>query len=235
MNAFDAAIMRYINQLSQHSRALDTSLELFCGNHLLKGGVIVTITWWLWFRRDELQSEKREHIVATFISCILGIVLARVLALTLPFRSRPLHEKDLSFVLPYGVSPTALEDWSSFPSDHCVLFFALSTGISFVSGRLGALALFYTTLFIAFPRVYTGFHYPTDIIAGAVIGIAIALLSNMYLVHSTRLKWITTFSHSEPGIFYSLFFLFTYQIADMFDSSRAIISTGFELYKLIFA
>jgi undecaprenyl-diphosphatase len=235
MNIIDSTILTYVNQLSQHSLVLDRSIELIANNHLLKGGVIVTIIWWLWFKNDEFQSDNRERIIATLVGSIAGIALARFLALTLPFRLRPIHEKGLTFILPYGVSPNTLDGWSSFPSDHAVLFFALSTGLLFVSKKLGTLALFYSALFIAFPRMYLGLHYPTDIIAGAFIGIIIALLSNIYLIKNIRLKSIAHWSYSNPSPFYALFFLFSYQIADMFDSSRAVIKVGVELIKIVFA
>jgi undecaprenyl-diphosphatase len=128
-----------------------------------------------------------------------------------------------------------LEGWSSFPSDHAVLFFALSTGLLFISRKVGTFALAYTGLFIAFPRIYLGLHYPTDIIAGAIIGVTIAILGNIYLIKSTRLKSIVRWADTEPDLFYPVFFLFTYQIADMFGSSRAIISAGFKVYQIIFA
>lgn len=235
MNIFDSTIMTYVNQMSQHSKVFDRSLELISHNHLLKGGVIVTILWWLWFKKDEYQTDNRRHIIATIIVCFVGMVLARFLALTLPFRLRPIHEVGLNFVLPYGVSPGGLEGWSSFPSDHAVLFFTLSTGLLFISKKAGSFALSYTVLFIAFPRIYLGLHYPTDIIAGAIFGITIALLSNIHLIKSTRLKSIVNWSYSDPCLFYSLYFLLSYQIVDMFDSSRAIIRAGFKLFQYIFA
>jgi undecaprenyl-diphosphatase len=162
------------------------------------------------------------------------MTLARALVLTLPYRLRPLHEEGLNFLLPYGMSPTTLEGLSSFPSDHAVLFFALSTGLLFISRKVGTFALSYTALFIIFPRIYLGLHYPTDIIAGAIIGMTIALLGNIYLIKSKRLQSIANWSYSKPNLFYPVFFLFTYQIADMFESSRAIISMGFRLFQNIF-
>lgn len=235
MNIFDTIVISYANQFSQHSRTFDKLLAFLADNHLLKGGVLVTLVWWLWFRREQADSHNREHIIATFIGCIAGMALARLLALTLPFRLRPLHEAGLNFLLPYGTSPVTLDGWSSFPSDHAVLFFALSTGLLFISKKAGIFALAYTTLFIAFPRIYLGLHYPTDIIAGTIIGVTIALLSNIFLAKSARLHSFTNWSHSKPQFFYPLFFLFTYQIADLFSSSRAIIGAGLILLKDIFA
>jgi undecaprenyl-diphosphatase len=235
MNIFDSTIIHFVNKFSHHSVMVDGTISLICHNHLLKGGVILAIVWWLWFKKSEFQPKHHAHIIATFIGCIVGMALARFLALTLPFRLRPIHEEGLNFTLPYGLSPDTLDGWSSFPSDHAVLFFGLSAGLFFISRKAGAFAIIYTTLFIAFPRIYLGLHYPTDIIAGAVVGISIVVLSNILLVKSKSLESITNWSHSNPSFFYSLFFLFSFQIADMFDSSRALMGAGVKLFSNILA
>lgn len=230
VNIFDAAVISYVNQFSRHSATFDKLLAFLADNHLLKGGVLVILVWWLWFKKeDKPDSRNREHIIATFIGCTVGMALARLLALTSPFRLRPLHEAGLNFLVPYGTSPAILDGWSSFPSDHAVLFFALSTGLLFISKKTGLFALAYTAVFIAFPRIYLGLHYPTDILAGAIIGVVISILCNIYLVKSARLHSLTTWSNSEPQFFYPIFFLFTYQVADLFSSSRALFGEAFLL------
>jgi len=235
MNTFDAAVITYVNQFSQHSQTVDKALTFLFDNHLLKGGVLATIIWWAWFRSDEHQSHNRKHIISTLISCVVAIIVARGLALTLPFRLRPLHQEGLNFLPPYGVKLTTLGGWSSFPSDHAVLFTTLSIGLLFVSRKVGTFAVLYTALFICFPRIYLGYHYPTDIIAGAIIGMTVALLSNVRLVNSKYVQLIENRSYSKPYMFYPLFFLFTYQIADMFASGRSIIRAGVQLFQIIFA
>jgi undecaprenyl-diphosphatase len=235
MNSFDFEIITYVNQFSQHSWIFDRLIGFLFGNNLLKGGVLVTILWWSWFNNDARHPRNREYIIATLLSCFVAMILARALALALPFRSRPIHEENLSFLLPYGIAPTILEGWSSFPSDHATLFFSLSAGIVFISRKIGVFALSYTTLFIASPRIYLGLHYPTDIIAGAIIGMTVTLLGNMYLRKVISLQKIVNWSHSKPNLFYPLFFLLTYQIADMFEGVRTISNVGFKLFKTIFA
>ena len=116
-----------------------------------------------------------------------------------------------------------LDTWSSFPSDHAVLFYALSTGLFFISKRVGIGAFVYTSIMIAMPRIYLGLHYPTDIVAGAAVGVAVAAVSILCLKGNRVLRAAANWSDQKPALFYPLFFLVTYQIADMFDSGKALL------------
>ncbi len=235
MNLFDVGITTFLNQFSQHSRLLDTAVSFLAANHLFKGGVLAVIIWWAWFKTDEQKPAHRQHILATLCSCVVAMAVARVLALTLPFRLRPLHQESLHLLLPYGMEPATLDGWSSFPSDHATLFFALAAGLCLVNRKVGILALLYTAVFIALPRVYLGLHYPTDIIAGALIGIIVALAGNKLLAHGKYLQAIESWAQAKPHLFYPLLFLFTYQIADMFNGSRGVIKLAVTLFRLVLA
>ena len=143
MNIIDSALISQVNGLSRLSMSLDLFMGFLAHNPLLKGGVLATIIWWLWSRGSAQRPFVREHIITTVLLCFPSIVLARGLAAFLPFRLRPMHEVGLGFTVPYGVDLEILDGWSSFPSDHAVLFFTLATGLFFVSRGIGAFAFAY--------------------------------------------------------------------------------------------
>jgi undecaprenyl-diphosphatase len=65
-----------------------------------------------------------------------------------------------------------------------VLFFTLAFGMWLASRAAGVLAIAYVALVISFPRVYLGFHYPTDILGGALIGAVICAGFNLQRVRA---------------------------------------------------
>ncbi len=60
----------------------------------------------------------------------------------------------------------------SFPSAHASNFFAVA---SFVSSfyRRPRVWLYFVAALVAYSRVYVGVHYPTDVLAGAALGLAV--------------------------------------------------------------
>jgi len=233
MNNLDSSILTWINQLACKSQVFDTTLYTITHSHLLKGGVLVAIVWWLWFRRDKKQTVKRLHILATYVGCIAAIAVGRLAAFLLPFRARPMHDAEFYFFFPYGLEAGELSGWSSFPSDHAVLFFALATGLLFASKRAGICALLYTVVVILFPRLYFGYHYPSDIIAGAVVGAVIAVLSNTVFITRTRFTVLANWTFSKPLVLYALFIFFSFHIVEMFGSSRAVIRIGLRWFGIL--
>lgn len=63
----------------------------------------------------------------------------------------------------------------SFPSGHAAFFFALSTIIYFYNKKIGAL-FFLSSILIVLARVFSGIHWPSDVLAGAIVGIISALV-----------------------------------------------------------
>lgn len=223
-NALDTAVITFVNQFARHSWTLDQVLAFVSINKLVKGGVLISLLWWAWFRRRDPASNHQAHVLATLIACVIALAMARISLLLLPFRNRPLHDESLDFVLPYGVAEGALDGLSSFPSDHAVLFFCLAAGLFFVSRAMGWFALLYTTLFIAWPRIYLGLHFPTDIVAGALVGVAVSLACNLSLPGSRVARWGLRAFQVRPELAYPLLFLASFQIVDLFESSRSAFS-----------
>lgn len=60
---------------------------------------------------------------------------------------------------------------TSFPSGHSASAFAFAAGLALESPGWGAVVA-PVAASVAFSRVYTGVHYPSDVVAGAVLGVA---------------------------------------------------------------
>jgi undecaprenyl-diphosphatase len=64
---------------------------------------------------------------------------------------------------------------NSFPSGHATTSFACAAVLAWLWPRLAAPLLALAAL-IAFSRVYVGVHYPLDVLGGALLGLAVAVV-----------------------------------------------------------
>ena len=63
----------------------------------------------------------------------------------------------------------------SFPSDHATAAFAIAVAIFLRKPRWGIVAIAFATV-LSVGRVAAGVHYPSDVLAGAALGSAAAVL-----------------------------------------------------------
>jgi undecaprenyl-diphosphatase len=100
-------------------------------------------------------------------------------------RQRPLYFLDMASKLSKG--PGEILD-PSFPSGHAIYAFMMATvlGTWFPRYRI----IFYIAAgFIAWTRIYLGLHFPTDVIAGGLLGYGITRLFTHWI--DLRLEKVT--------------------------------------------
>jgi undecaprenyl-diphosphatase len=119
----------------------------------------------LWFFDPPRRPGVWRHAIAAGLAAATLALGVNQIITHLWQRPRPFTDH------PLGVIPliTSGHD-ASFPSDHATVSFAIAFGILFVAGRAGWLFVAWAAL-IAASRVLAGVHYPTDVLAGALVGL----------------------------------------------------------------
>ncbi len=126
----------------------------------------------IWFVGRDV-TERRIYQRATLIGAVaIGVANLVVDIIDSAYdRQRPFDELGDSMTLIFYRSTDP-----SFPANPMAVVFAVAMALMFANRRLGwwliALATIYSIL-----RVYVGTFYPTDVIGGAAIGVAAALVS----------------------------------------------------------
>jgi len=77
-------------------------------------------------------------------------------------RPRPFVQNNVNLLLTHNAS--------AFPSGHAAFFFAVSTIVYFYNKKAGIL-FFIASFLICLARVFSGIHWPLDILAGAIVGV----------------------------------------------------------------
>lgn len=123
----------------------------------------------------------RRAAVVGLASVAVTATVANLIAKPLGRRRRPdriVQEVPLARQVRMPVS-------SSFPSGHTAAAFAFATGAPAAAAPLRALAAL-----VAYSRIHTGVHYPGDVVAGSLLGTALAeatahALDGRLLSHAT--------------------------------------------------
>ncbi|HZG49220.1 MAG TPA: phosphatase PAP2 family protein [Thermoleophilaceae bacterium] len=110
------------------------------------------------------RSRRAEHMRAMRI--VLVTLVANSLVKQAVRRTRPVLEEELPALVP-------VLSGRSYPSAHSSTSFA---GARALSAALPAPPLYALALSMALTRPYLGVHYPSDIVAGALLGDALARL-----------------------------------------------------------
>jgi hypothetical protein len=117
-----------------------------------------------------LDPDRRESWLICAALGPIAIVLNYGIKLAVK-RPRPVLEG----LPPLGGAPSSL----SFPSAHALSSFAVATAMYRVDpATAGAL---FVALAISLCRPYLGMHYPSDVLAGAVLGVLLGLLAPLSL------------------------------------------------------
>lgn len=150
-------------------------LMLFC-SYIGNGGMV----WILTGLALLIHPRTRKGGLLVLISLLAGYLINNLLIKNLVCRPRPYTR------LPELISLLGeVSEWS-FPSGHTCSSFAAATAMALAFGKRGAWAYLPAAL-IALSRIYVGVHYPTDILAGALVGSAMAfmvfrLLQELHLI-----------------------------------------------------
>jgi undecaprenyl-diphosphatase len=128
----------------------------------------------LWFgARNSSQRKRNQRAVVAAALAVALTCLWILLANDIFHRPRPSEVHTIS-LLGY------LRIDTSFPSEFAALAFAFATAV-WMENRTAGIAIGFLAFFWCFGRVYCGIHYPSDIVAGALIGILTAFLVSKLL------------------------------------------------------
>ncbi|KYH40807.1 MAG: hypothetical protein AYL32_009380 [Candidatus Bathyarchaeota archaeon B26-2] len=117
--------------------------------------------------KENSRTVVRAGVAVALISGPTSYSLGRALKMVFG-RPRPFEILPTRIVGPWHASPY------SFPSTTTMLAFGFALPILFERPRLGAPLVVLAAL-MGFSVVYTGFHYPSDVLAGTVLSILITV------------------------------------------------------------
>ena len=216
LEALDVSLYRALNGLCGTSATLDRVVYHLAGP---TGVIFLGLFGLLWFRPDGDQIGRRQALILVVPAVAIALVLNRTISTLLPFRVRPMYA--LGAAAPSYPWSFDLENWSSFPSDNATYLFAIAACLFVVSRYAGVVFGVFGVL-VCIGRIYFGIHYPSDIVAGALLGLGTGYLVTRPAVAETLARPLLGYEKQVPAYFYALLFMALAEVAGGFPNTRHI-------------
>lgn len=215
LQQLDVAILRLFNSAVGTFPSFDRALGIVSEWSYVRAAGLVCIVWWAWTVSSD--SVYRTRILAGLAGVAIATAFSKLFQMAVFVHLRPFRAAaELGLTLPRG----AVTNWghgSSFPSDTATMYFALAMVIFSISRRLGIGAFLWVAVVIALPRVYLTYHFPSDILAGLLLGAGVVWAMQRYTARLPVWRETLAFEARTPQYFYPLMFCYLYQVVDAFQ------------------
>lgn len=146
--------------------------------------------------------KTRRSGVLVLVSLAIGIVVTNLILKPIVARPRPFAEDDSIIDFLNSIN-YKLPGEHSFPSGHTQVAINTATVLTIIYKRKGAWSFLPASL-IAISRIFLCVHYPTDVLAGAVVGAVSAVITCYFInklidkvVERLKAKKIDKEKHNE--------------------------------------
>ena len=180
MYDLDAAVTHATNRFAGTSSAIDFLMIWISAIGVPLIVLAVAGQWWP--RTDRQQT--RHVLVAAGLSFLLGLALNQLILLFI-HRMRP-YDSGVTHLL------IARSTDFSFPSDHATATFAIAAAFLLHEMRRLGLWFLAAAVRVTVSRVYVGTHYASDVLGGALTGIAAAAMARALYWEDTRADRLIT-------------------------------------------
>jgi undecaprenyl-diphosphatase len=221
----DVSIYRVVNGLCGWSPTLDRVVFHLAA---LTGLLFMGIFGLLWYRQDEGQIRRRETLLLIIPAVALALILNRTISTLLPFRARPMYA--IGANAPSYPWTFDFVNWSSFPSDNATYLFAITACLWTISRTSGLIFGIFSAC-VVFGRVYFGIHYPSDVFAGALLGLATGFAVIRAATRASLTRPLLAYEKQMPAYFYGLLFLVLAEVMSGFPNTRHVGEAIVHLFK----
>jgi undecaprenyl-diphosphatase len=216
LEGLDVSLYRALNGLCGTSDTLDRVVYHLAGP---TGVVFLGLFALNWFRRDGDQIRRRQELILIVPAVAVALLLNRTISTVLPFRVRPMYA--IGANAPTYPWTFDLENWSSFPSDNATYLFAIAACF-FVVSRWAGLAFGLFGAGVCLGRIYFGIHYPSDIMAGVLLGLLTGYVLTRPTIAEAASHPLLFYEKQTPGYFYAVLFMALAEVAGGFPNTRHI-------------
>lgn len=219
MDRIDQAFLQYL--ITFQGSAFDNIAAFLAGDDVTKGAILIGALCWFWSTPSPDQNRRREIVIACIVAALLAAAASRGLTKLVDWHLRPFSTP--GWIGRFPPSFGWEDKGGSFASDHAALAFGLVTGIFLMSRWLGGVMAIYVLLFVCFPRMYLGIHWPSDVLGGLSLGVLASSVLTRERIRTRLARPVLRLRESVPGAFSILAVFVLWGLMNRFDDVRHIL------------
>ncbi len=176
LSGWNYSILRSLFHIVPHRGKVDNFFQFLTVNHLVSTWVLAAAFYLYWRIEDDRTLWRRTRL----IQAVLAVMVA--VAVTLAFRpwvAWPAPSLNPSFQRLYPYYFWGSGNGNSFPSHSTLVYLIVALGLWPLSRRVSLVLSGFTLAVISLSRVYTGGHYPIDV----MFSIGLALVATIALAN----------------------------------------------------
>lgn len=166
MSQLDYSLFQMINHLAVSDSFLNGLMEFLAEKAMYLFFIGLVVYWF--YKKPNNRGMVIEAVIAACIALLISAIIGHFYNRSRPFVAHHVHQ-----LIAHAKN-------ASFPSDHATGTFVIATIFWIWKKRAGWVWLILAAA-ISLSRVWTGVHYPFDVIGGMIIGVSAAFFTHAFL------------------------------------------------------
>ncbi len=221
-------LLRILFSRIPHSKFTDDFSEELLFNPLVSTWVFAACSYRFWTKDDEQRAWRRRYLVTAVVAFGIAGLVTLVLRPWIHWPA-PVLNPDFRLLFPRYLWGNGVEN--CFPSHSTLAYFTIAVGFWPLNRRLSVWLSGMALLFISFPRVYEGGHYPIDVLFSCLLGILVLVALWRWSFLINRSDWSTT-PKSPGGAFLDyVFFLWVFELGEGFRGGESLFSAARHIFS----
>ncbi len=222
-SSWNCDLLRILFRCIPHSTITDDFCQALLFNPLLSTWVFAACSYRFWTKDDEQRAWRRHYLVSAVIAFGVAGLVTLILRPWIHWPA-PVLNPDFQPLFPRYLWGNGVVN--CFPSHSTLAYFTIAAGFWPLNRRLSVWLSAMALLFVSFPRIYEGGHYPVDVLFSCLLGILV-------LVVLWRRPFLVRVSNRPAGpklatgaVRDLIFFLWVFELGEGFRGTELLVSTA---------
>jgi undecaprenyl-diphosphatase len=210
-----------------HGARIDTLAQILTFNALVSTWIYGLAFYLLWQRDDDRRTWRRVRLAEIVLASAVAVAITLLLR---PWVGWPSPALASSFRSLYPAYFGGSGSSNSFPSHSTMVYFLVAAGLWPLDRRWSMMLALLVLPLISLPRIYTGGHYPIDVLAALGLAAVVLWVVRRLCALPTLAEWLKK-AVQFGWLTEAILFLWLFELAEGFGGGFSILRVAVHLTR----